>query len=60
MEEPEEIDDGDFEEQESEVDDTPVRIPKKSEILALAESMNHSYAYSMGRGDGGQYLHDLF
>ena len=42
IEESEEIDDGDFEEQESEVDDTSVRIPKKSEILALAESMNHS------------------
>lgn len=48
MEEQEEIDDEDFEEQESEVDDTPVRIPKKSEILALAESMNHSEGQAIG------------
>ena len=48
MEEPEEIDDGDFEEQQSEVDDTSVRIPKKSEILALAESMNHSEGQAIG------------
>ena len=47
-EEPEEIDDGDFEEQQSEVDDTSVRIPKKSEILALAESMNHSEGQAIG------------
>ena len=37
-----------MEEQESEVDDTPVRIPKKSEILALAESMNHSEGQAIG------------
>ena len=48
MEESEAIDDEDFEEQESEVDDTPVRIPKKSEILALAESMNHSEGQAIG------------
>ena len=48
MEEPEEIGDEDFEEQESEVDDTLVRIPKKSEILALTESMNHSEGQAIG------------
>ena len=48
MEESEAIDDEDFEEQESEADDTPVRIPKKSEILALAESMNHSEGQAIG------------
>ena len=30
------------------MDDTPVRIPKKSEILALAESMNHSEGQAIG------------
>ena len=48
MEESEEIGEEDFEEQESEVDDTPVRIPKTSEILALAESMNHSEGQAIG------------
>ena len=48
MEEPEEIDEEGFEEQEPEDNDTPVRIPKKSEILALAESMNHSEGQAIG------------
>ena len=30
------------------MDDTPVRIPKTSEILALAESMNHSEGQAIG------------
>lgn len=47
-EDPEEINDEDVEEQESEVDDISVRIPKKSEILALAESMNHSEGQAIG------------
>ena len=33
---------------QSELDDTPIRIPKKSEILALAESMNHSEGQAIG------------
>ena len=48
MEEPEEIDEEGFEEQEPEDNDTPVRIPKKREILALAESMNHSEGQAIG------------
>lgn len=48
MEESEEIDDEDIEDQESEEDDIPIRIPKKSEILALAESMNHSEGQAIG------------
>ena len=47
-EEPEEFDDEGFEESESAVDTVPVRIPKKSEILALAESMNHSEGQAIG------------
>ena len=47
-EEPEKIDDEDFEESEPAVDTVPVRIPKKSEILALAESMNHSEGQAIG------------
>ena len=47
-EEPEEIGEEDFEEQAPEDNDTPVRIPKTSEILALAESMNHSEAQAIG------------
>jgi len=48
MEEPEEIDEEDFEGQESEEDDIPVRIPKTREILALAESMTHSEGQAIG------------
>ena len=47
-EEPEEIGEEDFEEQAPEDNDTPVRIPKTSEILALAESMNHSEGQAIG------------
>ena len=47
-EEPEEFDDEEFEESEPAVDTVPVRIPKKSEILALAESMNHSEGQAIG------------
>ena len=47
-EEPEEIGEEDFEEQAPEDNDTLVRIPKTSEILALAESMNHSEGQAIG------------
>lgn len=48
MEESDEIEDENFEESEPEENEAPVRIPKTSEILALAESMNHSEGQAIG------------
>ena len=45
---PNEMTDIDSDENETEENITPVRVPKKKEILALAESMNHSEGQAIG------------
>ena len=48
---PDEISDENIKEQESAEAPVPVRVPKKKDILALAESMNHSEGQAIGTVD---------